>query len=150
MINRVLEERRQKADKAEYTIQWADNIFGDHILRNEKGGSYKIFLRDFEHETGYSDSEDAKLNKLGTTKHIMFAFQQLKSDKQLYQRLSKEYPFIEVFCDPLNDHKISWYFPGKMTDEERVLIMKFFFRLRLHRRCRADIVSRFYRPCKRI
>jgi SNF2 family DNA or RNA helicase len=126
MINRVLEERRQKADKAEYTIQWADNIFGDHILRNEKGGSYKIFLRDFEHETGYSDSEDAKLNKLGTTKHIMFAFQQLKSDKQLYQRLSKEYPFIEVFCDPLNDHKISWYFPGKMTDEERVLIMKFF------------------------
>jgi SNF2 family DNA or RNA helicase len=126
MINRVLDERRQKASKAEYKIQWGNNIFGDHILSNEKGTKYKIFLRDFENETGYSDSDDAKLNKLGTTKHIMFAFQQLKSDQKLLKRLSKEYPFIEIFCDPLNDHKISWYFPGEMTDEEKALIGQFF------------------------
>ena len=69
MIKRVLDERRQKADKASYRIKWADNIYGDHILTNEQGVEYKIFLRDFEAETGYSDSWDSRLNKLGTTKH---------------------------------------------------------------------------------
>lgn len=88
MIKRVLAERRQKADKAEYRIKWADNIYGDHILTNERGVKYKVFLRDFENETGYSDSMDAKLNKPGTTKHIMFAFRQLKENKALYKRLS--------------------------------------------------------------
>lgn len=67
MINRVLKERRQKADKATYRIQWADNIYGDHVLTNEKGVKYKVFLRDFDRETGYSNSLDSQLNKLGTT-----------------------------------------------------------------------------------
>ena len=89
MIKRVLAERRQKADKAEYRIKWAGNIYGDHILTNERGVKYKVFLRDFENETGYSDSMDAKLNKLGTTKHIMFAFRKLKENKALYNRLNK-------------------------------------------------------------
>ncbi|GMO33735.1 MAG: hypothetical protein Ta2B_14180 [Termitinemataceae bacterium] len=42
---RVLEERRAKADKAEYKIKWAPNIYGDHILTNELGVEYKIFFR---------------------------------------------------------------------------------------------------------
>ena len=79
MINRVLNERRQRADKASYHIRWAKNIYGDHILTNEQGIRYVVFLRDFENEIGYSDSWDSKLNKLGTTKHIMYAFDQLKT-----------------------------------------------------------------------
>lgn len=65
MINRVIEERRQKANNAEYRIKWGNNIYGDHILTNEKGIKYKIFLRDFENETGYSNSHDSAINKLG-------------------------------------------------------------------------------------
>jgi SNF2 family DNA or RNA helicase len=126
MKKRVLEERRLRTAKVDYRIKWASNIHGDHILTNEKGVSYRIFLRDFNNETGYSDSEDAKLNKLGTTKHIMFTFDALKKDKNLYGRLSKEYPFIEIFCDPLNDYKISWYYPNDMGDEEKALIIKYF------------------------
>ncbi|MDD4193147.1 MAG: hypothetical protein PHI28_17560 [Mangrovibacterium sp.] len=83
MIKRVLSERRQKANKAAYRIQWAGNIYGDHVLTNERGVKYKIFLRDFENETGYSNSMDSRLNKLGTTKHIMFAFSALKGNKSL-------------------------------------------------------------------
>jgi SNF2 family DNA or RNA helicase len=126
MIKRVLAERRQKADKAEYRIKWADNIYGDHILTNEKGIKYKVFLRDFENETGYSDSMDARLNKLGTTKHIMFAFRQLKENKSLYNRLSKTYPFVEIFCDPLNDYKITWHYPHPLPVEEKLLISRYF------------------------
>lgn len=126
MIRRVLKERMQKADKAKYRIHWAGNIYGDHILINENGLKYKIFLRDFENETGYSNSMDARLNKLGTTKHIMYAFSALKENKSLFNRLDKTYPFIEIFCDPLNDYKISWYYPHSMSVEDQLLISRYF------------------------
>lgn len=126
MIRRVLAERRIKADKAEYRIDWAKNIYGDHILTNEKGAKYRIFLRDFENETGYSDSPDARKNKLGTTKHIMYAFKKLKEDPGLYQSLSKNYPFIEIYCDPLNNYQISWFWPYTLEIEEQLLISKYF------------------------
>lgn len=126
MIKRVMAERRLKADKAAYRIKWATNIYGDHILTNEKGMHYKIFLRDFENETGYSDSMDARINKLGTTKHIMYAFRMLKENKELFNRLDKKYPFIEIFCDPLNEYKISWFYPLEMPVNEKLLISRYF------------------------
>jgi hypothetical protein len=52
------------------------------VLTNVKGIKYTVFLRDFENETGYSDSMDSRLNKLGTTKHIMYAFRMLKETKR--------------------------------------------------------------------
>ena len=126
MIKRVLAERLQKANKANYRMQWANNIYGDHILINEKGVKYKIFLRNFENETGYSNSPDSRFNKLGTTKHIMFAFQALKNNVSLYQQLDKTFPFIEIFCDPLNDNKITWYYPYPLSSEEQSLITRHF------------------------
>ncbi len=126
MIKRVLKERLQKAEKAEYRIQWANNIYGDHILTNERGIKYKIFLRDFENETGYSNSMDARLNKLGTTKHIMFAFNALTENKELFNKLDKTFPFIEIYCDPLNYYKVSWYYPNKLPVEEQLLVSRYF------------------------
>ncbi len=126
MIKRVMDERRAKAENAKYHIKWAANIHGDHILTNENGVKYRVFLRDFEHETGYSDSMDSRLNKLGTTKHIMFAFNELKGDHALYKRLNKTYPFIEVYCDPLNEYKITWHYPHIMPLNEKLLISRYF------------------------
>jgi SNF2 family DNA or RNA helicase len=126
MIKRVLDERRQKAAKAKYTVKWANNIFGDHILTNEKGLKYRVFLRDFENETGYSDSADAQKNKLGTTKHIMYAFKMLKEDKKISAKMSKTFPFVEVYCDPLNDYKITWHYPNELSVFEKHLISKYF------------------------
>jgi SNF2 family DNA or RNA helicase len=126
MKNRVMKERKLKADKANYHIEWAINIYGDHILTNEKGIKYKVFLRDFENETGYSNSMDSRLNRLGTTKHIMYTFRRLKDDKILFEKLDKTFPFIEVFCDPLNDYKITWYYPHSLPDEEQLFISRYF------------------------
>jgi len=126
MIKRVMLERHQKAEKANYRIKWASNIYGDHILTNENGIKYKVFLRDFENETGYSDSMDSRLNKLGTTKHIMYAFRKLKEDKALFDRLSKTYPFIEIFCDPLNEYKITWHCPSQIPVDEQLLLSRYF------------------------
>jgi len=126
MINRVLNERKLKAEKASYRIEWADNIYGDHLLTNEHGTRYKIFLRDFEAETGYSDSWDSRLNKLGTTKHIMYAFNELKQNKKLFEQLGKKYPFIEIYCDPLNDYSITWFYPHELPVNEQLLISRYF------------------------
>ncbi|MDR1891767.1 MAG: DEAD/DEAH box helicase [Oscillospiraceae bacterium] len=126
MIRRVLDERRQKAEKASYRIQWADNIYGDHLLFNEHNVRYKVFLRDFEAETGYSDSWDSKLNKLGTTKHIMYTFGELKKNRVLFDRLDKTFPFIEIFCDPLNEYKICWFYPYPLPSNAQNLIGRYF------------------------
>ncbi len=128
MKKRVLGERRLKSEQAKYHMQWAENIHGDHVLTNENGVKYKIFLRNFENETGYSNSMDSRYNKLGTTKHIMYAYRMLKEDEALFKKLDKTYPFIEVFCDPLNDYKISWYYPHKPAVEDHLLISKYFKR----------------------
>ena len=126
MIKRVLAERMQKAMKAEYRIKWADNIYGDHILTNERGIKYRIFLRDFENQTGYSDSADAQINKLGTTKHIMYTFTKLNENVQLKASMAKEFPFVEIYCAPLNDYKISWYYPHELSTSEKLLLTKYF------------------------
>jgi hypothetical protein len=126
MMKRVLDERRLKALKAKYTVKFADNIYGEHLLTTEKGVSYKITLRDFENETGYIDNPDLKTNKLGTTKHIMFAFNALKSQPALYDSLSRDYPFVEIYLDPLNDYRITWHYPHPLKPEIAKLIRNYF------------------------
>lgn len=126
MIKRVLEERKIKALKAKYNIRFADNIYGEHLLINEKGTGYKITLRDFENETGYIDNPDLKTNKLGTTKHLMFAFDALKAQPDVFNNLRKTYPFVEVYLDPLNDYRITWHYPHTLKPEIEALITQYF------------------------
>ncbi|MFN6946195.1 MAG: DEAD/DEAH box helicase [Cytophagaceae bacterium] len=126
MKRRALKERQEKAAKADYKITFADNIYGEHTLINDKGAKYKVTLRDFKNETGYIDNPDWKTNKLGTTKHIMFVFSKLKSDPKLYKKLSKTYPFVEVYTDPLNDYRITWHYPHPLEEKAQTLIEKHF------------------------
>lgn len=126
MMKRVLEERREKARNADYRITFADNIHGEHTLVNEKGESYKITLRDFDQETGYINNPDLKTNKLGTTKHLMFAFEKLKSEPDRMAQMDREYPFVEIYSDPLNDYRITWYYPHRMRDEVKQLVDRYF------------------------
>lgn len=126
MIKRVLDERREKAAKANYHITFADNLYGEHILRTDKGTKYKITLRDFENETGYIDNPDLKTNKLGTTKHLLYAFQVLKSQPELMAKLDKKYPFVEIYLDPLNDYQITWHYPHDMDPALEAFLVEYF------------------------
>lgn len=126
MRQRVLGERMHKAMHADYRIKWADTIYGDHILTNEKGVKYKIFLRDFENETGYSNSKDSGVNKLGTTKHIMFAFNEFKKNASLQQRLKKQCPFVEIYCDPLHDYAVRYFYPQSLPRDIALVLEKYF------------------------
>ncbi|MEO5998939.1 MAG: DEAD/DEAH box helicase [Chitinophagaceae bacterium] len=126
MIKRVLAERKEKAAKTLYKIKFANNIFGEHELINEKGTRYFVLLRDFTNETGYINNPDWQTNKLGTSKHIMYAFDRLKNDNKLYNKLSKTFPYVEIYTDPLNDYNITWFYPHNIPARAERLIKKYF------------------------
>ena len=126
MIRRVMEERQEKALKAEYKIEFADNPHGEHLLINERGERYDILFRDRENEIGYCSCPDYRTNKLGTCKHLMFAFQRARTAQPELFRQEAPYPFIEIHLDPLRDYRIAWYGP---QPEERALahLLAFYF-----------------------
>ncbi len=126
MMKRVLAERKEKAATASYKVKFADNIYGEHELINEKGVRYHVLLRDFTNETGYINNPDWQTNKLGTSKHIMYIFDKLKNDKKLYNRLAKTFPYIEIYTDPLNEYNITWHYPHPMPSRVGKLVKKCF------------------------
>ena len=72
MIQRVLKERKDRAEKEEYQVSFGDNIFGFHEIRTTMGKVYELTIRDFETSNGYCSCPDYKTNKLGTCKHLIF------------------------------------------------------------------------------
>lgn len=126
MIKRVVEERKEKALKARYTIQYAENIFGEHILTNERGVKYRLTFRDIERKHGYCSCPDYKTNKLGTCKHLIFAFETFINEHGMPGDDQPKYPFIEVFLNPFRDYKISWFYPEKIVGEVAELFYRYF------------------------
>ena len=143
MKKRVLDERMEKAQKAEYRVELADNIHGEHVVYNEKGVGYRVTLRDFETKIGYIDNVDWKFNKLGTTKHIMFLYNYLEANPQKLKGLKTHYPFVEIYLDPHNDYRISWYYPEKMESDASQLIRKYFGRKQYIEESKIPIFSNF-------
>jgi ERCC4-related helicase len=126
MIKRVLSERADKAKSAEYRMDFADNVYGEHILYNEKAVEYKITFYNFAKEHGYCSCPDYATNKLGTCKHLMYAFDHVKSLKRTPEFYKHPYPFVEIFLHPLKDYKISWFYPGEPDEKVKQLINKYF------------------------
>ncbi|MCF8370259.1 MAG: DEAD/DEAH box helicase [Bacteroidales bacterium] len=118
MEKRVLQERQEKAEKAQYQIELSDNIHGEHILYNERRQKYKITLRDLKKKQGHCSCPDFQTNKLGTCKHLMFAFEVIERKPQLFKSKSEEYPFVEIYLDPLHNYEVAWYFPGRVGNPD--------------------------------
>lgn len=123
MIKRVLAERKERALKARYMLTPADSIYGEHQLTTPEGASYKITFRNFENESGYCNCSDFATNKLGTCKHLMYAFGHfdVKDTRQ-------PYPFVEIYLDPLNDYRITWFYPHPLPAPVQALIRLYFGR----------------------
>jgi len=126
MMKRVVEERIAKAQHADYKIEFADNIFGEHQLTNEKGIVYHLTFRDLERKHGYCSCPDYRTNKLGTCKHLIFAFEKMALNDVMIPDVLPEYPFIEVFLNPFRDLKISWFYPEKPTGAAAELLYRYF------------------------
>lgn len=125
MIKRVLDERLEKTAKAEYRVEFADNLFGEHELVNERGLRYKLTFRDLEKEQGYCSCPDYRTNKLGTCKHLIYAFSQFKKTRGDEPTAEQEYPFVDIYLDP-SDSRISWFYPHELPAEVAPLIAELF------------------------
>ncbi len=126
MVKRVLAERAQKAKTADYNIEFGENIFGEHRLTSESGQEYVLTLHSFKKRQGYCSCPDYQHNKLGTCKHLMYVFDYLKQNEGRFQRKKHFFPFVEVFLDPLNDYKISYFFPHQPDLFSKSLIDRYF------------------------
>lgn len=126
MIQRVIEERKKKAEQARYSIEFSDNIFGEHVLTNERGVQYKLTFRDINRKHGYCNCPDYRINRLGTCKHLIYAFTQLQNDPDRIPQTPIPYPFIEVFLNPFRNNKISYFFPEKITGQIAELFYRYF------------------------
>ncbi len=141
MIKRVLEERNLKAKTAEYSLVFTDNIYGEHLLHNETGHTYKLTLRDRKNHIGYCSCEDFKTNKLGTCKHLIYAFNQLDQGKRKMRNASKKYPFVEIYLNPLKNYEISWFYPEKLSPKIKALLGEYF---KDDKTIRANKKNKFY------
>lgn len=126
MAKRVLAERTEKAQQAQYHLELAANPFGEHLLRNEKNKTYRITFRDFDKEIGYCSCPDYQVNKLGTCKHLMFAFGTAKK-QGLHEAAKPElFPFTEIFLDPLNQYRVTAAIASTASAEAQALVRQYF------------------------
>ncbi|HFE64954.1 MAG TPA: helicase, partial [Caldithrix sp.] len=127
MIERVLQEREERAEKEDFQISFGDNIYGFHHIKTAAGRIYEVTIRDWKNNSGYCSCPDFKTNKLGTCKHLIFAHKQIGKKfpvKELMQ--SQPYPFVEVYCDPLNEYHITYFYKGDPEPEIESLLEKYF------------------------
>ena len=126
MIKRVIEERKSKALEADYAVVFSENIFGEHVLTNERNKQYKLTFRDFTRKHGYCTCPDYRTNKLGTCKHLIFAYENLSQLGLEIPENLPPYPFIEIFLNPFRNYKISWFYPEKPQGKTAELIYRYF------------------------
>jgi len=125
MIKRVLDERRKKAFSEEFRLTFAENIYGEHLLETERNVKYKLTFRDYKNEEGYCTCPDYRKNKLGTCKHLIYAFSEL--EKQNFSKFNlTKFPFVEVFLNPLNNTEIKCFYPNNLEVNTQALLDIYF------------------------
>jgi ERCC4-related helicase len=127
MIRRVLKERRERAGKEDFRLITGDNIYGFHQIKTARGKTYSITIRNFETSSGYCNCPDFKTNKLGTCKHLIYANNRIKKELDVKKLTAKQhYPFVEIYCDPLDKYHITYFYKGRLDSQVKVLLDKYF------------------------
>ncbi|RLD39114.1 MAG: hypothetical protein DRI74_01780 [Bacteroidetes bacterium] len=126
MIKRVMAEREKKAKTEKFQLDFADNIYGEHLITNQRNKTYKLTFYDFDEKTGYCSCPDYHTNKLGSCKHLIYAFDEFQKQYTNKTLPIQDFPFFEVFLHPLKDYRISWFYPTKIPLEIQELVNKYF------------------------
>jgi hypothetical protein len=126
MIKRVMAERQEKAVKEKFQLEFADNIYGEHLIYNQRNTFYKLTFYDFEKKLGYCSCPDHQTNKLGSCKHLIYAFDAFDKHFQDKAIPAQDFPFLEIFLHPLKDYRISWFYPGPLNHDIKALLSQYF------------------------
>lgn len=113
MLERVMEERRERARTEPFRLQEGPSIYGPHEVVTGLHKRYEITIRDYDRMQGYCSCPDFRLNKLGTCKHLMFAHAKLhRAYREASEAGKAVYPYFEIFCDPLQEYRITCFYKG--------------------------------------
>lgn len=126
MMKRVLEERRNRASHEEYQIEFAENIHGEHVLTTSQNKKYELSFYDFNKNLGYCSCPDYQTNKLETCKHLIYAFDKFEEEMGNNELPNQPYPFLEIFRHPLYDYQISWFYPQRIENELKEVLIEYF------------------------
>ncbi len=126
MIKRVMAEREEKARNEKYQLDFADNIYGEHVISNQQNRTYKLTFYDFDNRQGYCSCPDHHTNKLGTCKHLIYAFNAFQNEHADKIIPVQNFPFLEVFLHPLKEYRISWFYLGKLPFKIQELVDAYF------------------------
>lgn len=124
MIKRVMAEREEKAKNETFQLDFADNMYGEHLITNQRNKVYHLTFYDFEEKQGYCSCPDHHTNKLGTCKHLIYAFDEFQKQHKTLPK--QNFPFLEVFLHPLKDYRVSWFYPGELPNEIQTLVNSYF------------------------
>ncbi len=125
MIKRVMQERQKKALSETFNLKLSKNIFGEHKIKNERNITYSLTFRNIENKIGYCTCPDYNKNKLGTCKHLIFAFSEFKKFPKTAFKATN-YPFIEVYLDPFDKQSIRYFYPHNLDAETQTLFNYYF------------------------
>ncbi len=125
MMKRVLEERRKKAFSEKFRLTFSKNIYGEHLIETERNIKYKLTFRDYKNDKGHCTCPDYNKNKLGICKHLIYAFSELKT-LDLSKFNLTDYPFVDVFLNPLNNTELQYYYPTILEVNTQSLIDIYF------------------------
>ena len=62
MVKRVLEEREERAKSEHFDLEFSNNIYGEHILKNQQGKAYQLSFYDFNKIMGHYFSRQPHCN----------------------------------------------------------------------------------------
>lgn len=143
MVKRVLEEREERAKNEHFDLEFANNIYGEHILKNQQGRAYQLSFYDFGKKLGYCSCPDYQTNKLETCKHLMYAFSAFFEKHDIKDLPSQTYPFLEIFRHPLKDYQIAWFYPHEPSPEIKELLTIYFDDDQILRKTKMNEIDHF-------
>lgn len=126
MKRRVIRERGERAIGADYKIKLGRFLYGPHILMDDRKNRYDITIWDFNNYTGYIDNIDWKTNKIGTTKHIIYLIDYIKSNPSLAKTLKKSSQCIEIVPDPTQNYEVTYKYNGKISPDQETILSEMF------------------------
>ncbi len=126
MIKRVLEERQERANKAQYRVKLGSYKYGPHLLIDEKNITYDVTIWDFEKKQGYISNIDWQTNKLATTKHIIFLVDYINHKTPPFRFRGQGSQFIEITLDPIRNYKLTWKHQGKLSEARKRILFSIF------------------------
>ena len=94
----AIEDRKKKAQTENFKVRFGETYKGEHLVINNKEKEYVVTVHNPLKETGHCSCPDFNTNKLDSCKHLLYFYNQIKTQKDFNLRIKKEKsPYIHLY-----------------------------------------------------